>query len=63
MTLKGPNDTVFNAKGGLWFTDLRKVYGRSADGRGAVYYARTDGRLIREVARRLITPKGPASRP
>ncbi len=57
VTLKGPNDIVFDDKGGFWFTDLGKVYGRQMD-RGAVYYARTDGSLIREAVHPLITPNG-----
>lgn len=57
VTLKGPNDLVLDGRGGIWFTDLGKVYGRQMD-RGAIYYARTDGSLIREVAFPLITPNG-----
>lgn len=57
VPLKGPNDLVLDGRGGIWFTDLGKVYGRQMD-RGAVYYARTDGSLIREVAFPLITPNG-----
>ncbi|HEX7954843.1 MAG TPA: SMP-30/gluconolactonase/LRE family protein [Burkholderiales bacterium] len=55
--LKGPNDIVFDGKRGFWFTDLGKVYGRQMD-RGAVYYARTDGSLIREAVFPIITPNG-----
>jgi gluconolactonase len=57
IPLKGPNDLVLDGRGGLWFTDLGKVYGRQMD-RGAIHYARTDGSLIREVAFPLITPNG-----
>ncbi len=57
VTLKGPNDLVLDGRGGIWFTDLGKVYGRQMD-RGAIYYARTDGSFIREVAFPLITPNG-----
>jgi gluconolactonase len=57
VTLKGPNDIVFDDRGGFWFTDLGKVYGRQMD-RGAVYYARADGSLIREAAFPLVTPNG-----
>ncbi len=57
VTLKGPNDIVFDGKGGFWFTDLGKVYGRQMD-RGAIYYARTDGSFIREAAFPIITPNG-----
>ena len=57
ISLKGPNDIVFDGKGGFWFTDLGKVYARQMD-RGAVYYARTDGSFIREAVFPIITPNG-----
>ena len=57
VPLKGPNDIVFDGKRGFWFTDLGKVYGRQMD-RGAVYYARTDGSLIKEAVFPIITPNG-----
>ena len=57
VPLKGPNDIVFDGKSGFWFSDLGKVYGRQMD-RGAVYYARTDGSLIREAVFPIITPNG-----
>jgi gluconolactonase len=55
--LKGPNDLVFDAKGGFYFTDLGKVRARDMD-RGAVYYAKADGSFITEVAFPLVTPNG-----
>ena len=55
--MKGPNDIVFDAAGGFWFTDLGKTYGRVSD-RGAVYYARTDGSLIKEAIFPILTPNG-----
>ena len=57
VPLKGPNDIVFDGKRGFWFSDLGKVYGRQMD-RGAVYYARTDGSLIREAVFPITTPNG-----
>ena len=57
VPLKGPNDIVFDGKGGFWFTDLGKVHGRLMD-RGAVYYARADGSLIKEAAFPVMTPNG-----
>jgi len=57
VPLKGPNDIVFDGKRGFWFTDLGKVYARQMD-RGAVYYARADGSLIREAVFPIITPNG-----
>ena len=55
--LKGPNDLVFDDRGGFWFTDFGKVYGRVMD-RGAVYYARADGSLIKEAIYPIMTPNG-----
>lgn len=55
--LNGPNDIFFDAHGGFWFTDLGKTRARSMD-RGAVYYARCDGSLIREVIFPSMTPNG-----
>lgn len=48
QSLKGPNDLVFDAAGGFWFTDTGKHYGRTMD-RSGVYYATTDGAHIEEV--------------
>ncbi len=55
--LKGPNDIVFDAQGGFWFTDLGKVRERDMD-RGRVLYARSDGTEIHEVCHPMITPNG-----
>lgn len=55
--LKGPNDIVFDADGGFWFTDLGKARARDMD-RGAIYYARADGSLIRQAVQPLVTPNG-----
>ncbi|HZD26794.1 MAG TPA: SMP-30/gluconolactonase/LRE family protein [Alphaproteobacteria bacterium] len=55
--LKGPNDIVFDDRGGFWFTDLGKVRARDMD-RGAVYYARADGSRIVEAIQPLVTPNG-----
>lgn len=57
VPLKGPNDIVFDRHGGFYFTDLGKMRHRDMD-RGAVYYAKTDGSLIREVRFPCITPNG-----
>jgi len=53
----GPNDIVFDRHGGFYFTDLGKVRGRIWD-RGAVYYATSDGKGVKEVAFPLISPNG-----
>jgi gluconolactonase len=55
--LKGPNDLVFDREGGFYFTDLGKVRAHEMD-RGAVYYAKADGSLIREVVFPIFTPNG-----
>lgn len=55
--LLGPNDIVFDRDGGFWFTD----FGKKHDDRimvGAVYYARTDGSLIRRAASHVLTANG-----
>lgn len=57
IPLNGPNDIVFDAQGGFYFTDLGKHYGRQQD-RGAVFYARADGSMIKEVAFPMIMPNG-----
>ncbi len=43
--LSGPNDIVFDAHGGFWFTDLGKHRARSTD-TGGLYYAKPDGSSI-----------------
>jgi gluconolactonase len=55
--LKGPNDLVFDAHGGFYFTDFGKARSREMD-RGAVYYAKADGSLIKEIAFPMVTPNG-----
>ena len=55
--LRGPNDLVFDRAGGFWFTDLGKTRERDAD-RGAVYYAKADGSMIREAIFPLERPNG-----
>ncbi len=55
--LRGPNDLVFDAHAGFWFTDLGKRRARDMD-RGFVYWARADGSEIREVIGPILTPNG-----
>ena len=55
--LRGPNDLVFDAHGGFWFTDLGKTRRDDMD-RGFVCYARADGSGCRQVIRALVTPNG-----
>ena len=55
--LSSPNDIVFDADGGFWFTDLGKTRGRTRDF-GAVHYARPDGSHITQAIFPLDTPNG-----
>lgn len=56
-SLRGPNDLVFDAHGGFWFTDLGKSRERDSD-TGALYYAQPDGSSIVEVVHPLVQPNG-----
>ncbi len=60
--LRGPNDLVFDALGGLYFTDLGKVRTHDMD-RGGVFYAQPDGRHVQALARPVMTPNGIALSP
>ena len=55
--LRGPNDLVFDAYGGFYFTDLGKTRARDRD-HGVIYYALADGSKIVEVAFPCLTPNG-----
>jgi gluconolactonase len=55
--LHSPNDIVFDADGGFWFTDLGKVRPHDLD-RGGLYYAQPDGSSITEVAHGLFGANG-----
>lgn len=57
VPLKGPNDIVFDAHGGFYFSDFGKTRARETD-RGAIYYAKADGSLIREVRFPCTMPNG-----
>jgi len=57
VPLKGPNDIVFDASGGFWFTDHGKVRARDRD-RTGVFYALPDGSKIEEVVFPLEAPNG-----
>jgi gluconolactonase len=46
--LSGPNDIVFDANGGFWFTDLGKHHDYGTD-YGGLYYAKADGSRIRRA--------------
>jgi gluconolactonase len=55
--LRGPNDIVFDDKGGFYFTDFGKTRLRERD-HGGLYYALADGSSIVEVAYPLVSPNG-----
>ena len=55
--LNGPNDIVFDANGGFYFTDLGKTRASDRDN-GLVYYALANGSKIVEVASPMLTPNG-----
>ena len=55
--LIGPNDIVFDAAGGMWFTDHGRRQGR-VQHVGAIYYAQPDGSSIREVVFPSDSPNG-----
>jgi gluconolactonase len=55
--LRGPNDLVFDAHGGFYFTDHGKRRPREVDF-GGLYYAKADGSDIRELVHPMIMPNG-----
>jgi gluconolactonase len=57
VALRSPNDIVFDAQGGFWFTDHGKRSERQLD-RTGVFYAKADGSEIKEVIFPMLTPNG-----
>ena len=55
--LRAPNDVVFDASGGFWFTDHGKTRADEVD-RCGVYYAAPDGSSIRRAIFPLFQPNG-----
>lgn len=57
--LRAPNDLVFDAHGGFWFTDhgIRDGAARTSD-LTSIYYARADGSSITEVVHPVEGPNG-----
>jgi gluconolactonase len=53
----GPNDIVFDRRGGFYFTDYGKLHPRFRPN-GGLYYALADGSSVVEVAFPMITPNG-----
>jgi gluconolactonase len=60
--LPNPNDLVFDASGGFYFTAFGRTTADSMDF-GGVYWARPDGSEIRKLVSRLMTPNGIAISP
>jgi gluconolactonase len=57
IPLRGPNDIVFDAEGGFWFTDHGKTRERERD-RTGIFYATPDGARIEEKVFPLDAPNG-----
>jgi len=57
LRLHSPNDIVFDAEGGFWFTDLGKMRTHDLD-RGGLYYARPDGSSITKPVHGLLGANG-----
>lgn len=57
VPLRAPNDLVFDAHGGFWFTDHGARLQRSSD-RTGIHYAKADGSSCREVIHPLDAPNG-----
>lgn len=55
--LSSPNDLVFDARGSFWFTDLGKGHARHRQHSG-LYYAKSDGSLIKELAHGFVGLNG-----
>ena len=56
-SLRGPNDLVFDAHGGFYYSDPGKTYHRHWD-RGTVGYAKADGSMIKELVVPIHKPNG-----
>ncbi len=62
LALRGPNDIVFDAHGGFYFTDLGKFRSTEID-LGGVYHGHFDGSGAHVISRPVITPNGIALSP
>lgn len=59
VTLRGPNDLVFDDHGGFWFTDHGKIdYARRCHDIVGIFYAKADGSFIEEVVFPSQNPNG-----
>jgi len=62
LALRGPNDLVFDAHGGFYFTDFGKTRDHEMD-RGGLFYALPDGSSINVIARPAFSANGTAMSP
>lgn len=60
--LSSPNDLVFDAEGGFWFSDFGKKHASGRD-HGAIGYALPDGSRIEDAVFPLLSPNGVALSP
>lgn len=59
IVLRGPNDIVFDAHGGFWFTDHGKVdHAKRCHDIVGIFYAKADGSFIQEVIFPSSNPNG-----
>src|SRR3546814_659675 len=59
VTLRGPNDIMFDTHGGFWFTDHGKVdYEKRCHDVVGIFYAHADGSFIEEVIFPSYNPNG-----
>ncbi len=59
VSLRGPNDLMFDAHGGFWFTDHGKVdYDKRCHDIVGIFYAKADGSFIEEVIFPSYNPNG-----
>ncbi len=57
--LRGPNDIVFDAHGGFWFTDHGKIdYAKRLHDITGIFYGKTDGSHLEEVVFPSNNPNG-----
>lgn len=57
VRLFGPNDLVFDSRGGFYFTDMGRARSHDRD-IGSVYYAQADGSEIHVVIHPIMQPNG-----
>jgi len=57
LPIRGPNDIVFDAHGGFWFSNPGKTRERDRD-QGSLCYAKADGSMIEEMVFPISRPNG-----